>query len=240
MTKGQKTVARSRMPVTQLRRLWPRRSSGAGILAGIRKTLVTTTAVALVVVAPVNADVAVSITGGAIAAIVADSVHGWKFTVNENITLTHLGLWDQDEDGLDGDHPIGLFRLSDGALLTSGTMSAGTGDALLGGFRYIDVADVPLAPGEDYVLSYYNELVGTDNIVFDATGEVFAPEVNWVQGRFGGNAGGLILPLGEGTDDRYGPNFQFEPSVCPWDFDGNGDVGVTDLLKLLGNWGPCQ
>ncbi len=26
---------------------------------------------------------------------------------------------------------------------------------------------------------------------------------------------------------------------CPADFDGDGNVGVTDLLILLGTWGPC-
>ena len=26
---------------------------------------------------------------------------------------------------------------------------------------------------------------------------------------------------------------------CPADFDGSGDVGVKDLLILLGAWGPC-
>ncbi len=28
-------------------------------------------------------------------------------------------------------------------------------------------------------------------------------------------------------------------SPCPWDLDGSGDVGVKDLLFLLGTWGPC-
>lgn len=27
--------------------------------------------------------------------------------------------------------------------------------------------------------------------------------------------------------------------LCPWDFDGDGNVGATDLLSLLVNWGPC-
>ncbi len=27
--------------------------------------------------------------------------------------------------------------------------------------------------------------------------------------------------------------------VCPWDIDNTGDVGVKDLLFLLGAWGPC-
>jgi hypothetical protein len=25
--------------------------------------------------------------------------------------------------------------------------------------------------------------------------------------------------------------------VCAWDLDGSGDVGVTDFLELLANWG---
>ena len=29
------------------------------------------------------------------------------------------------------------------------------------------------------------------------------------------------------------------PEPCPADLDGNGDVGVSDFLELLGVWGPC-
>ena len=29
------------------------------------------------------------------------------------------------------------------------------------------------------------------------------------------------------------------PGMCPWDIDNSGDVGVKDLLFLLGAWGPC-
>jgi len=72
----------------------------------------------------------------------AGSNHGWEFTVNEEITLTHLGLYDHGDNGFSIDHPIGLWRLSDEALLASGTVSAGTGDTLIDHFRYIDVPDV--------------------------------------------------------------------------------------------------
>ena len=27
---------------------------------------------------------------------------------------------------------------------------------------------------------------------------------------------------------------------CPWNLDGNGTVGVSDLLSLLVSWGPCK
>ncbi len=26
---------------------------------------------------------------------------------------------------------------------------------------------------------------------------------------------------------------------CPWDLDYNGNVGASDLLALIANWGPC-
>ncbi len=29
------------------------------------------------------------------------------------------------------------------------------------------------------------------------------------------------------------------PPGCPWDFDGDGVVGSSDLAELLGRWGPC-
>jgi hypothetical protein len=31
-----------------------------------------------------------------------------------------------------------------------------------------------------------------------------------------------------------------EPGPCPWDLDETGDVGVTDFLLLLAEWGPCD
>lgn len=37
-----------------------------------------------------------------------------------------------------------------------------------------------------------------------------------------------------------GPTVIFGPPACPEDIDNNSDVGVTDLLQLLGKWGPCQ
>ena len=30
------------------------------------------------------------------------------------------------------------------------------------------------------------------------------------------------------------------PSPCPADLDGDGNVGITDFLDLLANWGPCE
>ncbi len=32
--------------------------------------------------------------------------------------------------------------------------------------------------------------------------------------------------------------YEFQPVLCPWDLDNINDVGVGDLLALLGAWGP--
>ena len=42
-----------------------------------------------------------------------------------------------------------------------------------------------------------------------------------------------------GYTDFFPYIVEYSPPHCPSDFDGDGDVGVKDLLELLGNWGSC-
>lgn len=52
--------------------------------------------------------------------------------------------------------------------------------------------------------------------------------------------GRLVLNEDSGTDDIFIGTLMFESSPpCPGDLDGDGNVGVKDLLELIGNWGPC-
>ena len=53
-----------------------------------------------------------------------------------------------------------------------------------------------------------------------------------------------LAPIGEGGGSSTGGGFS--PRVgsapggpCPWNLDGNGNVGASALLALLVNWGPC-
>jgi hypothetical protein len=34
--------------------------------------------------------------------------------------------------------------------------------------------------------------------------------------------------------------YEFQGMPCPWDLDGNGFVGIVDLVVLLASWGPCD
>ena len=56
------------------------------------------------------------------------------------------------------------------------------------------------------------------------------------------------LAVGARNDDDGGPDrgavwvlfLDGAPGKCPWDLDGSGSVGVSDLLTLLASWGPCK
>ncbi len=52
---------------------------------------------------------------------------------------------------------------------------------------------------------------------------------------------GATAIVGAYWDDDNGVNsgsaYLFDASVCPWDLDGTGSVGILDLLALLAAWG---
>jgi hypothetical protein len=77
--------------------------------------------------------------------------------------------------------------------------------------------------------------------VFDLNTEISDCVVGWTLRRADDvNDNGLII--GSGHRQGQGTHaFILEPQdpCCPADLDGDGNVGVKDLLILIGNWGPC-
>ncbi len=81
-----------------------------------------------------------------------------------------------------------------------------------------DVGNLPTNSG--------GPLRGTHDIaVFDINGDCWLDLVI-------GNYWGTTVWINQGKGNIC-------PAMCPWDLDGSGDVGVSDFLDLLGNWGPC-
>ncbi len=69
-------------------------------------------------------------------------------------------------------------------------------------------------------------LSGTHDVaVFDIDGDCWPDLVI-------GNCDGTTVWINQGKGNIC-------PSLCPWDIDSSGDVGVKDLLFLLGTWGSC-
>lgn len=182
----------------------------------------------------VAADPILTITGGTGGDPFADSSHGWEFTANVSIIVTDLGLFDDSADGMDINHPIGIFRLSDSALLTSGTISAGTGDILIDSFRYVDTPDITLDIGEAYVIAYYSASFSSDLVITSATGLMVDPVITYGPSRrFESASGGLVLPANIISADRIGPNFQFTPIPEPTSLVlcGLGIVGIVLMRR---------
>ena len=148
----------------------------------------------------------------------ANSNHGWEFVANDPITVTRLGLFDYNNDGFDIDRPIGLFRLSDSGVLTSGTIHAGAVDALLDGFRYIDTPDVTLTTGESYVVSYYSDSEGGNDWYYEHLNPPLTltvdPAITYVQARWSWPEVAVGIPANL-TDWQIGPNFLFNEGIPP-------------------------
>jgi len=77
---------------------------------------------------------------------------GIQFTANTEISVTSLGYYDFGGDGFLSSHVVGIFD-SNGVLLGSTSLAAGTGATLVGDFRYQTIGPIILSEGETYVMA---------------------------------------------------------------------------------------
>ena len=90
---------------------------------------------------------------------------------------------------------------------------------------------------------------GCEMMDFDGDGDVDLDDFDLFLAVYQGplddcNGNGVLdltdILLGTSPDqNNNGIPDECEPPPCPSDLDGSGDVGVKDLLVLLGAWGPC-
>ena len=76
---------------------------------------------------------------------------GYEFNLSKTSVIDALGSYDQNGDGLNGRYDIGLWDTS-GNLLSTASVS-GSGDPLVSSFRWADIADITLGPGNYIVAS---------------------------------------------------------------------------------------
>src|SRR6185295_76270 len=80
-----------------------------------------------------------SFSGGGLVGAATDQVWGWIFTANSPVSVTALGVFDTDSNGLAVSHAVGIFRQSDQSLLASATVPEGLGGFLNSGFRFVSL-----------------------------------------------------------------------------------------------------
>jgi hypothetical protein len=72
---------------------------------------------------------------------------GYGFSLSQPQTISALGFYDADEDGLLSSHGIGLYEATSQTLLASATVPAGDGSWLQNGFRWVSIPNLALSSG---------------------------------------------------------------------------------------------
>ncbi|MEO7514318.1 MAG: PEP-CTERM sorting domain-containing protein [Verrucomicrobiota bacterium] len=161
---------------------------------------------------------------------------GWSFFNGPNnpIAITQLGVFDIGGDGLVNSHQIGVWT-TDGVLLATATLPAGTSGSLVDNYRYVSISPVTLpggfmANGGYIIAAQYSAGDVDDPLTPTASGNGLAPGLALWSGGFPshgwyGFGEGLPFPgqrtqppmEGSGGAPFWEPNFQFiavpEPSA---------------------------
>jgi hypothetical protein len=187
----------------------------------------------------VRADtIALSFTGGA-PGFTQNGTLGWGFSVGNPITITQLGVWDENNDGLGQSYQVSVWT-SAGALKAQTVVPAGTSATLADGFRYFSVSATPLPVG-DYVISVFYPSTFADRFSSNASSVNPVGEITYDDSR---SWPGDVFPPGDvlSTPNSYfGPNFQFVrarnvPDASPtWTLFLLGIVATFGLQLLLGS-----
>lgn len=146
---------------------------------------------------------------GSFAGAFQDQTAGWEFRVNAALTVTALGVFDCNDNGLAEGHEVGLFDKAGPTLLATATVPPGTAADLVAHFRGIPIPALPLVAGHTYVIAALYPKTGTDCVVDDGDFH-FDPRITFVTGRQTFSpTGGFHYPT-DVVGDRFGPTFLFE------------------------------
>jgi hypothetical protein len=137
-----------------------------------------------------------SFSGGFATASDTNITIGFAFYLpSETISVTQLGFFDFNSDGLSAGREVGLWNDA-GTLLSSTAVPTGTAAPLIGGFRYAPITPVTLLPEQRYWLGgrplgevYFNQVSqapAPQLLVVDAGGTHFAngPTLTYPRGSF--------------------------------------------------------
>ena len=102
---------------------------------------------------------AVFVKPGVVAGGGPNLIQGWEFEARANLTVTHLGIYDDSSNGLAQAHAVAIWDIKEAAKpLADATIPAGEEAPLAGVFRMMPVERVRLEKGQRYaIVAHYDE-----------------------------------------------------------------------------------
>jgi hypothetical protein len=157
------------------------------------------------------------------------STVGATFTVgSQAVTVTALGVYDSNQDGLVASHSVGIW--SSGSLIANAVVPAGTGATLQGSYRYVGITTLTLSPNTTYTIgAFFNspsngyDPIGTlGTWSFDPAFSAAVPYY------YSGDPTGFIEPTtGYAASELWAANMLFTPVPEP------GSLILTAASALL-------
>lgn len=149
----------------------------------------------------------------------SDTNIGNNFTVGaSNISVSSLGYYDQNQNGLAAGKEVGIYDLS-GTLLASATIPSGTGGTLIDGFRYIDLITPLILNASTTYRVVAQTGTTTDSFIYSPNGVTSGSGVSFeTSGYFYESSAALAFPTNYVATMRIAPNIRYEavpePSVA--------------------------
>jgi hypothetical protein len=159
---------------------------------------------------------------------------GFTFRTNQEITVTRLGFYDDQKNGLAASHIVSILDEADQRVV-SGTVQRD--DPLTSWFRYTNVNPTVLAAGKTFRIV---TITGTENYTWNPSGFTVNPAISFLGDAFRPINSPLPQPSfsSSGVIGWFGPNFDFDeitaipsPTLLP----GLIGMGLAALRKRREN-----
>ena len=165
-----------------------------------------------------------------------NSTYGWRFSVGDTpISVTHLGYFDAELNGLTDSHQVGIWDTA-GTLLTQATVPAGTEGTLVSAYRFTLAAPATLQANTTYFIGGHSPSAN-DTVIAFGSAQTYASEINYLGASYsqlpGFNPADTTF---SGSHGVFGPNLQFTPVPEPHHyamFTGLGLAGFFFVRRKL-------
>ena len=174
--------------------------------------------------------IAMSFTGGSAYPYFGDPLPntvGWEFTLASPVTVTSLGFYDYDDDGLVNDHDVSIWDSSKNVVVSATVTNSGSSDA---GYVWESVTPVTLSAGTYRIGA---AIYGDDYYYSGASSVITETPITYSGGVYA--VGGFDYPENLSSNNgRFGPNFTITAVPEPGSMLLLG-MGVAGLMALRRN-----